>query len=118
MWHVRLLGWALAFGIRRVWEELVASKYDTMRSVGDRVLVRPDDTRAEKVSPGGIIKPATADTTEAVRFGEVLSVGSAVKHVKAGNRIAWLTQHGDFADGAQGYELMSLHERDVAVVLE
>lgn len=86
------------------------------RSIGDRVLVKPDPK--PKVSKGGLIIPATARSSEPMRAGHALSVGGAVEHIKPGDLVMWPTHEGDFADGELGYELMSLHEHQISLVLE
>ncbi len=91
-----------------------------LRPLGDRVLVRPDDS--DKPLPSGLVIPDTAK--EKPQEGIVLAVGPGAYHegqripldVKEGDRVVF-SKYGGTEAVIDGEELMILAERDILGVL-
>ncbi|GAC1362508.1 MAG: co-chaperone GroES [Actinomycetota bacterium] len=91
-----------------------------LRPLGDRVLVRPDDS--EKPLPSGLVIPDTAK--EKPQEGLVLAVGPGAYHegqripldVKEGDRIIF-SKYGGTEARVDGEDLMILAEREILGVL-
>jgi chaperonin GroES len=91
-----------------------------LRPLGDRVLVRPDES--DKPLPSGLVIPDTAK--EKPQEGLVLAVGPGSYHegkripldVKEGDRVVF-SKYGGTEVIIEGEELMILAERDLLGVL-
>ena len=91
-----------------------------LRPLGDRVLVRPDDS--EQALPSGLVIPDTAK--EKPQEGLVLAVGPGAYHegqripldVKEGDRIIF-SKYGGTEARVDGEDLMILAEREILGVL-
>lgn len=91
-----------------------------LRPLGDRVLVRPDDS--DKALPSGLVIPDTAK--EKPQEGVVLAVGPGAYHegqripldVKEGDRIVF-SKYGGTEARVDGEDLMILAEREILGIL-
>lgn len=52
-----------------------------IRMLGDRVLLRPDETEGERQSGGGLLIPATASLGKRLQWARVVAVGQHVRQV-------------------------------------
>jgi chaperonin GroES len=92
----------------------------SLRPLGDRVLVRPDDS--DKPLPSGLVIPDTAK--EKPQEGVVLAVGPGGFHdgqrvpldVKDGDRVVY-SKYGGTEVVIDGEELLILAERDILGVV-
>ncbi|QFZ24911.1 GroES family chaperonin [Saccharothrix syringae] len=78
----------------------------------DRVMVRISPEDGERRSSGGIVIPATAQMAKRLAWGDVLGVGTNVRHVKVGDRVLF-NPEDQFEVEVQGQTLLVMRERDV-----
>ncbi|MEJ2853501.1 MULTISPECIES: GroES family chaperonin [unclassified Saccharothrix] len=78
----------------------------------DRVMVRISPEDGERRSSGGILIPATAQMAKRLAWGEVLGVGTNVRHVKVGDRVLFNPDE-QFEVEVQGATYLVMRERDV-----
>ncbi|GAA0225990.1 chaperonin GroES [Saccharothrix variisporea] len=78
----------------------------------DRVMVRISPEDGERRSSGGILIPATAQMAKRLAWGEVLGVGTNVRHVKVGDRVLF-NPDDQFEVEVQGATYLVMRERDV-----
>jgi chaperonin GroES len=91
-----------------------------LKPLGDRVLVRAEDT--DEALPSGLVIPDTAK--EKPQEGTVLSVGEGAYHegkripmdVKEGDRIIF-SKYGGTEIKVEGEELLILSERDILAIV-
>jgi chaperonin GroES len=78
----------------------------------DRVMVRISPEDGERRSSGGILIPATAQMAKRLAWGDVLGVGTNVRHVKVGDRVLFNPDE-QFEVEVQGATYLVMRERDV-----
>ncbi|WP_447004859.1 GroES family chaperonin [Saccharothrix isguenensis] len=78
----------------------------------DRVMVRISSEDGERRSSGGIVIPATAQIAKRLAWGDVLGVGTNVRHVKVGDRVLFNPDE-QFEVEVQGQTYLVMRERDV-----
>ncbi|NUT50394.1 MAG: co-chaperone GroES [Saccharothrix sp.] len=78
----------------------------------DRVMVRISPEDGERRSSGGIVIPATAQMAKRLAWGDVLGVGTNVRHVKVGDRVLF-NPEDQFEVEVQGCTYLVMRERDV-----
>jgi chaperonin GroES len=78
----------------------------------DRVMVRISPEDGERRSSGGIVIPATAQMAKRLAWGDVLGVGTNVRHVKIGDRVLF-NPEDQFEVEVQGQTYLVMRERDV-----
>ncbi|RKT51682.1 chaperonin GroES [Saccharothrix australiensis] len=78
----------------------------------DRVMVRISPEDGERRSSGGIVIPATAQMAKRLAWGDVLGVGTNVRHVKVGDRVLF-NPEDQFEVEVQGATYLVMRERDV-----
>ncbi|MBY8850384.1 MULTISPECIES: GroES family chaperonin [Saccharothrix] len=78
----------------------------------DRVMVRISPEDGERRSSGGIVIPATAQMAKRLAWGDVLGVGTNVRHVKVGDRVLF-NPEDQFEVEVQGNTYLVMRERDV-----
>lgn len=78
----------------------------------DRVMVRISPEDGERRSSGGIVIPATAQMAKRLAWGDVLGVGTNVRHVKVGDRVLF-NPEDQFEVEVQGQTYLVMRERDV-----
>jgi chaperonin GroES len=78
----------------------------------DRVMVRISPEDGERRSSGGIVIPATAQVAKRLAWGDVLGVGTNVRHVKVGDRVLF-NPEDQFEVEVQGNTYLVMRERDV-----
>ena len=91
-----------------------------LKPLGDRVLVRPEDT--DEALPSGLVIPDTAK--EKPQEGTVLGVGEGAYHegkrvpmdVKEGDRIIF-SKYGGTEVKVDGEDLLILSERDILAIV-
>lgn len=85
----------------------------TVKPLGERVLVKAD--KVEEKTASGLFIPQTSQ--EKTQFAMVVSVGSDVKSVKAGEKIL----HDKYAGTAlklDGEDYLILNQKDILAVIE
>jgi chaperonin GroES len=55
----------------------------------DRLLVLPEQDKAERHSNGGLVIPATAEGPKRLAWGSVAAAGHGVRTVKVGDRVLY-----------------------------
>jgi chaperonin GroES len=78
----------------------------------DRVMVRISPEDGERRSSGGIVIPATAQIARRLAWGDVLGVGTNVRHVKVGDRVLFNPEE-QFEVEVHGQTYLVMRERDV-----
>ncbi|MFD7655883.1 GroES family chaperonin [Actinosynnema sp. NPDC059797] len=78
----------------------------------DRVMVRISQEDGERRSSGGIVIPATAQMAKRLAWGDVMGVGTNVRHVKVGDRVLFNAED-QFEVEVQGQTYLVMRERDV-----
>ncbi|MFC6094317.1 co-chaperone GroES [Saccharothrix sp. BKS2] len=78
----------------------------------DRVMVRISPEDGERRSSGGIVIPATAQMAKRLAWGDVMGVGTNVRHVKVGDRVLFNPEE-QFEVEVQGQTYLVMRERDV-----
>lgn len=81
----------------------------------DRVMVRISPEDGERRSSGGIVIPATAHMAKRLAWGDVLGVGTNVRHVKVGDRVLF-NPDDQLEVEIQGQTYLVMRERDVHAV--
>lgn len=92
----------------------------SLRPLGDRVLIKVEDT--EEALPSGLVIPDTAK--EKSQEGSVLAVGPGAYHdgqripldVKEGDRVVF-SKYGGTEVKVGGEDMMILNERDILAVV-
>ena len=81
----------------------------------DRVLVRLAPEEGERRSSGGIVIPATAQMARRLAWGDVLGVGTSVRHVKVGDRVLF-NPEDQLEVEVQGQNYLVMRERDLHAI--
>jgi chaperonin GroES len=81
----------------------------------DRVLVRLSPEEGERRSTGGIVIPATAQMARRLAWGDVLGVGTSVRHVKVADRVLF-NPEDQFEVEIQGQNYLVMRERDLHAI--
>lgn len=81
----------------------------------DRVLVQLSPEEGERRSTGGIVIPATAQMARRLAWGDVLGVGTSVRHVKVGDRVLFNPEE-QFEVEVQGQTYLVMRERDLHAI--
>lgn len=81
----------------------------------DRVLVRLTPEEGERRSTGGIVIPATAQMARRLAWGDVLGVGTSVRHVKVSDRVLF-NPEDQFEVEVQGQNYLVMRERDLHAI--
>lgn len=81
----------------------------------DRVLVQLTPEEGERRSSGGIVIPATAQMAKRLSWGDVLGVGTSVRHVKVADRVLF-NPEDQMEVEIQGRAYLVIRERDVHAI--
>ncbi len=81
----------------------------------DRVMVRADKESGERRSSGGIVIPATAESSNLLVWGEVCGVGHHVRSVKVGDKVLFKDED-QLEVEVQGDLYLVMRERDIHAV--
>ncbi|GGS19987.1 GroES family chaperonin [Actinokineospora guangxiensis] len=81
----------------------------------DRVLVQLTPEEGERRSSGGIVIPATAQMAKRLSWGDVLGVGTSVRHVKVSDRVLF-NPEDQMEVEIQGRTYLVIRERDVHAI--
>ena len=81
----------------------------------DRVLVQLTPEEGERRSSGGIVIPATAQMARRLAWGDVLGVGTSVRHVKVGDRVLF-NPDDQLEVEVQGQNYLVMRERDLHAI--
>ena len=81
----------------------------------DRVLVRLTPEEGERRSSGGIVIPATAQVARRLAWGDVVGVGTNVRHVKVGDRVLF-NPDDQFEVEVKGQTYLVIRERDLHAI--
>lgn len=81
----------------------------------DRVLVTANATEGERRTSGGILIPATAETSKRLAWAEVVAVGSNVRNMEVGDHVLF-NPEDRYEVEVRGDDYIILRERDVHAV--
>ena len=87
----------------------------SLQMMTDRVLVIPSNEEGERATRGGLLIPATANDDKRLRWGEVVSIGRNVHHVREGDKILYAPDAG-FTCEIGGESYLLLRERDIQAI--
>ena len=87
----------------------------SLRMMTDRVLVIPSNEDGERATRGGLLIPATANDDKRLRWGEVVSIGRNVHHMKVNDKILYAPDAG-FTCEISGETYLLLRERDIQAI--
>jgi chaperonin GroES len=86
-----------------------------IKMLNDRVLVRLSPAEGERRSSGGILIPATAQTSRRLAWAEVVAAGPNVRAMEAGDRVLF-NPEDRYEVEVRGDDYIILRERDVHAV--
>jgi chaperonin GroES len=86
-----------------------------IKMLNDRVLVRVAGSEGERKSSGGILIPATAQTSRRLAWAEVVAVGPNVRAMQAGDHVLF-NPEDRYEVEVRGADYVILRERDVHAV--
>ncbi len=85
-----------------------------IKMLNDRVLVRRE-ADGERSSTGGILIPATAQTSHRLAWAEVVAAGSNVRSMEVGDKVLF-NPEDRYEVEVRGEDFVILRERDVHAV--
>jgi len=83
--------------------------------LNDRILVSIEVGEGERRSSGGILIPATAQTSKRLTWAEVVAVGPNVRNMEAGDRVLF-NPEDRYEVEVRGRDYIILRERDIHAV--
>lgn len=83
--------------------------------LNDRILVRLAGAEGERRSSGGILIPATAQTSRRLAWAEVVAVGANVRAMEIGDQVLF-NPEDRYEVEVRGDDYIILRERDVHAV--
>ena len=86
-----------------------------IKMLNDRVLVRMAGAEGERRTSGGILIPATAQTSKRLAWAEVVAVGPNVRAMQAGDHVLFAPEDR-YEVEVRGDDYVILRERDVHAV--
>ena len=81
----------------------------------DRLLVQVPKDEGERMSPSGILIPATVQLSKRLAWAEVVAVGPHVRTITPGDRVLFNPEDRYEVD-VQGEDYLILRERDIHAV--
>jgi chaperonin GroES len=93
----------------------VATEKLPIQMLNDRVLVRIAGAEGERRTSGGILIPATAQTSKRLAWAEVVAVGPNVRAMRAGDQVLFAPEDR-YEVEVRGDDYVILRERDVHAV--
>jgi len=92
-----------------------ASEKLPIKMLNDRILVRVAGTEGERRSSGGILIPATAQTSRRLAWAEVVAAGPNVRAMEIGDQVLF-NPEDRYEVEVRGEDYIILRERDVHAV--
>ncbi|HEY8523871.1 MAG TPA: co-chaperone GroES [Acidimicrobiales bacterium] len=86
-----------------------------IKMLNDRILVRMAGTEGERRSSGGILIPATAQTSRRLAWAEVVAIGPNVRAMEIGDQVLF-NPEDRYEVEVRGEDYIILRERDVHAV--
>jgi len=86
-----------------------------IKMLNDRILVSIEVGEGERRSSGGILIPATAQTSKRLTWAEVVAVGPNVRNMEAGDRVLF-NPEDRYEVEVRGRDYIILRERDIHAV--
>jgi chaperonin GroES len=86
-----------------------------IKMLNDRILVRVSGTEGERRSSGGILIPATAQTSRRLAWAEVVAAGPNVRAMEIGDQVLF-NPEDRYEVEVRGDDYIILRERDVHAV--
>jgi chaperonin GroES len=86
-----------------------------IKMLNDRILVRLAGTEGERRSSGGILIPATAQTSRRLAWAEVVAAGPNVRAMEIGDQVLF-NPEDRYEVEVRGDDYIILRERDVHAV--
>jgi chaperonin GroES len=90
----------------------VSSIGDSLKMLGDRILLVPSDEDGERATRGGLVIPATANNERRLKWGKVISVGPNTRNIGNGDSVLYSPESG-FEVEIHGDPYLILRERDI-----
>ena len=84
----------------------------SLKMLGDRILLVPSDEDGERATRGGLVIPATANNERRLKWGRVISVGPNTRHIEKGDSVLYAPETG-FEVEIHGDPYLILRERDL-----
>ncbi len=85
---------------------------DSLKMLGDRILLVPSDEDGERATRGGLVIPATANNERRLKWGRVISVGPNTRNIEAQDSVLYAPDSG-FEVEIHGDPYLILRERDL-----
>ena len=85
---------------------------DSLKMLGDRILLVPSDEDGERATRGGLVIPATANNERRLKWGQVISVGPNTRNIDTGDSVLYAPDTG-FEVEIHGDPYLILRERDL-----
>lgn len=85
---------------------------DSLKMLGDRILLVPSDEDGERATRGGLVIPATANNEKRLKWGNVISVGPNTRNIDAGDSVLYAPETG-YEVEIHGDPYLIMRERDI-----
>ncbi|HSL59460.1 MAG TPA: co-chaperone GroES [Acidimicrobiales bacterium] len=86
-----------------------------IKMLNDRILVSIEQAEGERRSSGGILIPATAQTSKRLTWAEVVGIGPNVRSMELGDRVLF-NPEDRYEVEVRGRDYIILRERDIHAV--
>jgi len=86
-----------------------------IKMLNDRILVSIEQAEGERRSSGGIVIPATAQTSKRLTWAEVVGIGPNVRSMELGDRVLF-NPEDRYEVEVRGRDYIILRERDIHAV--
>lgn len=86
-----------------------------IKMLNDRIMVKLDGPEGERRSSGGILIPATAETSKRLAWGEVVAIGPNVRTMEMGDHVLF-NPEDRYEVEVRGDDYIILRERDIHAV--
>lgn len=86
-----------------------------IKMLNDRILVSIEPAEGERRSSGGILIPATAQTSKRLTWAEVVATGPNVRAMEVGDRVLF-NPEDRYEVEVRGHDYIILRERDIHAV--
>lgn len=86
-----------------------------IKMLNDRILVSIEQAEGERRSSGGILIPATAQTSKRLTWAEVVATGPNVRAMEVGDRVLF-NPEDRYEVEVRGRDYIILRERDIHAV--
>ncbi|MFP4513949.1 MAG: GroES family chaperonin [Acidimicrobiales bacterium] len=86
-----------------------------IKMLNDRILVKIEPSEGERRSSGGILIPATAETSKRLAWAEVVATGPNVRSMEVGDQVLF-NPEDRYEVEVRGIDYIILRERDIHAV--